>query len=135
AGRAGREARAVRAIAAQGAAVVREERAAVGAGPDWRRQIAAVRLAVDQDRARALGVSTESVGATLQAHFSGIPVGQYREQNKLIPILWRGDPVERRRIDSIESVYVRSASGDAIPLSQLVRPKAEFEEGVIWRRG
>jgi len=125
----------VREIADQVAAVMREQRAAVDVGDDWREQIAAVRLAVDQDRARALGVSTESVGATLQAHFSGIPVGQYREQNKLIPILWRGDPVERRRIDSIESVYVRSASGDAIPLSQLVRPKAEFEEGVIWRRG
>ena len=124
----------VREIAEQVAAVMRSQPGAVEVGDDWRERVAAVRLAVDQDRARALGVSTESIGTTLQAHFSGIPVGQYREQNKLIPIVWRAEPAERHRIDSIESVYVRNVSGDSIPLSQLVRSRTEFEDAIIWRR-
>jgi multidrug efflux pump len=124
----------VREIADKVATVMRQHPGAVDVSDDWRERIATARLSVDQDRARALGVSTESIGAALQAHVSGITVGQYREANKLIPMVWRGDPAERGRIDAIDRVYVRNANGEPLPLLQLVRIQTEFEEGVIWRR-
>jgi len=130
----GPDAAKVREIADRVADVMRSQPGAVDVSDDWRERIATLRLAVDQDRARALGVSTESIATALQAHFSGIPIGQYREGNKLIPIVWRADPAERGRIDAIDLVYVRNANGDSLPVSQLVRPRTEFEEGVIWRR-
>jgi multidrug efflux pump len=124
----------VREIADEVAAVMRRHPGAVDVSDDWRERIPVARLLVDQDRARALGVSTESIGAALQAHVSGITVGQYREGNKLIPTVWRADPAERGRIDVIDRVYVRNAGGEPLPLSQLVRVQTQFEEGVIWRR-
>jgi len=124
----------VREIADQVAAIMRRQAGALDVSDDWRERIPSVRLSVDQDRARALGVSTESIGAALQAHFSGLPVGQYREGNKLIPMVWRAQPSERGRVDAIDRVYVRNALGEALPLSQLVQVKTEFEDGVTWRR-
>jgi len=124
----------VREIADRVADVMRGEPGAMDVSDDWRERVPAVRLLLDQDRARALGVSTDSIAAALQAHFSGVPVGQFREGNKLIPVVWRADPGERERIDAIASIYVRNAAGDPLSLSQLVRAQTEFEEGVIWRR-
>ena len=124
----------VREIADNVASVMRQQPGAMEVGDDWRERIATVRLSVDQDRVRALGISTESIGTALQAHVSGLPVGQYREGNKLIPMVWRAEQAERGRIDAIDRVYVKNAQGEAFPLSQLVRIHTEFEDGEIWRR-
>jgi multidrug efflux pump len=124
----------VREIADHVAAVMRAQPGAVEVNDDWRERIPALRLSVDQDRARALGISTESIAAALQAHMSGLPVGQYREGNKLIPVVWRAQRAERGRVDAIDGVYVRNAAGESLPLSQLVHVKTEYEDGVIWRR-
>jgi multidrug efflux pump len=130
----GPDAAKVREIADNVAAVMRQQPGTVEVGDDWRERIPTVRLSVDQDRVRALGISTESIGTALQAHVSGLPVGQYREGNKLIPMVWRAEQAERGRIDSIDRVYVKNAQSEAFPLSQLVRIHTEFEDGVIWRR-
>jgi len=130
----GPDTRTVRAIADEVAEVMRKNPSVVEVNDDWRQRIVAANLVVDQDRARTFGVSTLSIAAALQAHFSGLTVGQFREANALIPIVWRGRPVERNRVDALAAVYVRSASGQSVPLAQLVRLDTRFEDGVIWHR-
>ena len=130
----GPESRKVREIAQQVAAVMRNNPHAVDVNDDWRERIVSARLAVDQDRARALGVSTESIAAALQSQFSGITIGQYREANRLIPIVWRGTRQEHDHFEALQTTQVRTASGASLPLAQLAHVESGFEDGVIWRR-
>jgi multidrug efflux pump len=130
----GPDTRTVRAIAEEVAEVMRKNPNAIEVNDDWRERIVTANLVVDQDRARALEVSSQSIATAVQAHFSGLSVGQFREANRLIPVVWRGEREERSRFDSLGGIYVRSASGQSVPLAQLVRFESRFEDGVIWHR-
>jgi multidrug efflux pump len=124
----------VRAIADQVAEVVRKNRFAVDVNDDWHERIPAIGLAVDQAKARALEVTSESLAQSLQAHYSGIVVGQYREGNDLIDIIWRAGPEWRKGFASVSDIAVRTAGGQVVPLGRFGRLEPQFEEGVIWKR-
>src|SRR4029079_4564807 len=79
----------LRNIADRVADVVRANPHTVDVNDDWHERIPSFRLLLDQDKARALGVSTSSLSQALQAHYTGITVGQFREDDKLIDIVWR----------------------------------------------
>jgi multidrug efflux pump subunit AcrB len=104
-----------------------------GVNDNWNESIKTVRLEIDQDKARALGVSSLSVAQALRLWASGTVVGQYREGDRLIDMVVRGRADERSKLDDLASTYVPSASGKAISLGQIVRPVLDFEPGVVWR--
>jgi len=124
----------VRGIADRVAEVVRANPNTVDVNDDWHERMPSFRLALDQDKARALGVSTASLSQALQAHYAGIPVGQLREQDKLIDIVWRASPELRTAADELPDVTVRTANGKSVSLSQFVKFETVFEDGVRWRR-
>lgn len=101
---------------------------------DWDEPSKVVRLEIDQDRARALGVSSAQVASFLQGSLSGTPVSTYREGNELIEILLRGPEEERTRLSLLGSLAVPTASGKSVPLSQIARIEYGFEPGIVWRR-
>ncbi len=101
---------------------------------DWDEPSKVVRLEIDQDRARALGVSSAQVAAFLQGSLSGTPVSTYREGNELIEILLRGPEEERTRLSLLGSLAVPTASGKPVPLSQIARIEYGFEPGILWHR-
>jgi len=124
----------VRSIADRVNEVVRANPHTVDVNDDWHDRIPALRLVLDQDKARVLGVSTASLSQALQAHYTGIPVGQFREDDKLIDIVWRAQKNLRIAADELPDVTVRTDSGKALPLSQFVKFETVFEDGVRWRR-
>ncbi|MDT4289976.1 efflux RND transporter permease subunit [Methylomonas sp. MO1] len=124
----------VRGIADRVAEVVRANPNTVDVNDDWHERMPSFRLMLDQDKARALGVSTASLSQALQAHYAGIPVGQLREQDKLIDIVWRASPELRSAADELPDVAVRTANGKSVSLSQFVKFETVFEDGVRWRR-
>ncbi|TPQ25055.1 efflux RND transporter permease subunit [Methylomonas koyamae] len=124
----------VRGIAERVADVVRNHPGTVDVNDDWHDRMPSFRLVLDQDKARALGVSTASLSQALQAHYAGIPVGQLREQDKLIDIVWRASPELRTAADEMPDVAVRTANGKSVSLSQFVKFETVFEDGVRWRR-
>jgi multidrug efflux pump len=124
----------VRSIAEQVAQIVRENPHTVDVNDDWHERIPSVRLVLDQDKARALGVSTSSLSQALQAHYTGIPVGQFREEDKLIDIVWRAQQPLRIGLDKLPDVNVPTYQGKSASLSQLVSTETVFEDGVRWRR-
>ena len=85
----------VRALARKVAAKVRENPYVVNVHLDWEEPSKVIYLNIDQDRARALGVSTANLSKFLQSSLTGSSVSQYREGNELIEILLRGTPQER----------------------------------------
>lgn len=124
----------VRGIAERVAEFVRANPNTVDVNDDWHERIPSFRLDLDQDKARALGVSTASLSQALQAHYAGVPVGQLREQDKLIDIVWRASPELRSAADELPDVAVRTANGKSVSLSQFVKFETVFEDGVRWRR-
>ncbi|GAB1391910.1 multidrug efflux RND transporter permease subunit MexK [Rhodocyclaceae bacterium] len=101
---------------------------------DWNEKAKTIRITIDQDRARALGVSSQDIAQTLQAHQQGFALTQYREGDQLIDIAWRADRRERGQLDRLGDLPVPTQSGKWIPLAQVAKLEAALEEGIIWRR-
>ncbi|HET9034287.1 MAG TPA: efflux RND transporter permease subunit [Dokdonella sp.] len=124
----------VRELARKVAAVVRENPNARNVNLDWEEPSKVIRLAIDQDRARALGVSSEDVANFLQSSLNGAPIATYRERDQLIGVLLRGTADERAQMSLLKSLSVPTASGKSIPLGHIATFEYGFEEGIIWRR-
>ena len=104
-----------------------------GVNDNWNESVKALRLEVDQTKARALGVSSQSIANATRTILSGSTVGQYRDGDKLIDIVLRQPLSERDAITSLENAYIPTASGRSIPLSQIAKPVFGWEPGVMWR--
>jgi len=124
----------VRELAREVAAKVRENPYVANVHLDWQEPSKVVWLNVDQDRARALGVSTVELSNFLRRTFTGVTAGQFREDNELIEILLRGTSRERETLSMLPSLAIPTASGRSVPLSQVATLEYGFEEGVIWHR-
>jgi multidrug efflux pump len=124
----------VQAFARQVEAKVRENPHVANVNLDWEEPSKVVRLQVDQERARALGVSTQQLSLFLSGQLSGLHVSTYREGNELIEVAMRGSADERSRLDMLGSLAVPTASGASVPLSQVATLQYGFEDGIIWHR-
>ena len=125
----------VRQIADQVKDVLRADKRMLGVNDNWNEPVKALRLEVDQDKARALGVTSQSIAQASRTVLSGSTVGQYREGDKLVDIVLRQPLEERNAITDIGNAYLPTASGRAIPLTQIARIGFAWEPGVLWREG
>jgi len=123
----------LRAWADEAKAVLRANPNMRGVNDNWNESIKVLRLAIDQDKARALGVTSAGLAQASRTVLSGTTVGQYREADRLIDIVLRQPAEERNAITDLASAYLPTASGRAIPLSQIARSELAWEPGVIWR--
>ncbi len=124
----------VRRIAREVADVVRADPRVSNVNLDWQEPSKVIRVEIDQERARAIGVSSAQVATFIRGSLSGSRVSQFREQDELIEILLRGPAEERERMSLIGSLSVPTSSGRSVPLAQIGRIEYVFEEGVIWHR-
>ncbi|OCR23293.1 multidrug transporter AcrB [Pseudomonas syringae] len=124
----------VRALARKVAAKVRDNPHVANVHLDWEEPSKVVYLNVDQDRARALGVTTASLSKFLQSSLTGSSVSQYREDDELIEILLRGTANERQQLGALASLAVPTDNGASVALSQVATLEYGFEEGIIWHR-
>ncbi len=121
--------------------VAREVRGVMDADPrlanvqfDWDEPSKVVRLAIDQDKARLLGLSSQDIAQFLQTSLSGVVVTQYREGNRLIDVVLRGVDAERARLGLLGDLAIPSRAGKAVPITQVARLAYGLEEGIVWRR-
>jgi multidrug efflux pump len=101
---------------------------------DWNEQKKSIRLEVDQDRARSLGLTPQDIAQTLGTLLSGYTVTEYKEGIELVPVVARAIPEERLGLGSFEDLTIPTRSGAAVPISQVARVHYEFEEPILWRR-
>jgi multidrug efflux pump len=104
-----------------------------GVNDNWNESVKMLRLEVDQAKARALGVSSQSIAQAARTLLTGSTVGQYRDGDKLIDIVLRQPLDERDAITDLAQANLPTASGQAIPLLQIARPVFDWEPGVLWR--
>ena len=131
----GPEAAGVRAWAEEAKEVLRGHAGMRGVNDNWNERVKVLRLEVDQDKARALGVTSQAIAQASRTLLSGVTVGQYREGDKLVDIVLRQPRGERDAIADLGSAYLPTSSGRPIPLAQVARVRLDWEPGVMWREG
>jgi multidrug efflux pump subunit AcrB len=101
---------------------------------DWNEPSKVVRVEVDQDRARALGISSQALSQTINAVLSGTPVTQLRDDIYLIDIVARAIPDERAKLETLRSLMINVPGGRSVPLEQVAKLSYGIESPLIWRR-
>jgi multidrug efflux pump subunit AcrB len=124
----------VRGIAEKVRTVMAENPKIVDPHLDWNEQVKSIRLEVDQDRARALGLTPQDVAQTLQTLLTGLTVTQYREGIERIDVIARAVPAERLELERLPTLTIATHNGVAVPLSQVARLHYDYEEPILWRR-
>ena len=116
-------------------AKLRSHPAVNNVGDDWGVRTKKVAINVDQARARRAGVSSHDVAVSLQAHFSGLQVTEYREEDETIPVTMRSHSAERHDLSKLETMNVFvQATGQTIPLRQIASGNVIWEPSKIMRR-
>ncbi|WP_455280731.1 efflux RND transporter permease subunit [Cupriavidus necator] len=129
----GPDAAGVRQLADQVKVEMRANPNTVGVNDNWNESVKMLRLEIDQDKARALGVTTNAIARVTQTVLTGVPVGQYRDGDKLIDIMMRTPRNERDAISDLNNMLVPTNSGRTVPLMQVARVALRSEPGVVWR--
>ncbi|WP_137124296.1 efflux RND transporter permease subunit [Roseomonas sp. HF4] len=124
----------VRDIAQEVAGMMAAARGARQVHFDWMEPAREMRVRVDQDQARLLGLSSAQVAAALNAAVTGTTVTQLRDDIYLIPVIARATAEQRLSLDTLREIQVPLPGGRTVPLTQLARFEYAQEFPLIWRR-
>jgi multidrug efflux pump len=101
---------------------------------DWNEQSPYLKLVVDQDRARALGLTPQDVSQALSMLISGAQVTTVRDGIEKVGVIARAVPSERLDLARVGDLTVTSRNGVAVPLQQIANIEYAHEEPILWRR-
>ena len=101
---------------------------------DWGERLKRIRVDVDQDKARALGISSHQIQSALQSALTGTPVTQYREGDKSIEVVARVPQSERSDLNNLKDTRVYLRDGKFVSVSQVATLSLDTEESILWRR-
>ena len=124
----------VRSIAREVEAVVASSSKVRDVQLDWNDPVRTLRVDLDQDKARALGLAPADVAFVTQTVMNGATMSHLREHEDLIDIVARAVPSERLNVDTVKDVNLYTREGTVVPLSQVAHVRYELEEPVLWRR-
>jgi multidrug efflux pump len=124
----------VRQIAYQVREVMRDEKRTVDPHLDWNEKMPSLRLVVDQERARALGLTPQDISQTLQTLLSGVPVTTIRDGTEKVEVVARAIADERLDPARVGDLTVVSRGGTPVPLAQVAKLEYGSEEPILWRR-
>ena len=101
---------------------------------DWEEPSRVIRLEIDQNRARVLGISSQELAQYVGTVISGQAVTTWRERDKQVDVVVRGDTAERRLVSLLKDLAVPIGRGRTVPLAQVATLTYGMEQGVYWRR-
>lgn len=130
----GRDPEKLRVIANEVAQVMRGHAHTREVHLDWTERIKQVRLDIDQDKARALGLSSQELALLLNNLLDGVAITQFREDDQLIDVVGRAEGVDRKRLSGLADLQVHTRDGRFVPLAQIAHLTPELDDGLIWRR-
>jgi multidrug efflux pump subunit AcrB len=123
----------VREIAYRVRDVMRANAQVVDPHLDWNEQAPFLRLVLDQDRVRALGMTPQDISESLSMLISGVPITTVRDGIEKVAVVARAVPDERLDLAHIADLAVYSRNGVAVPLSQVAQVEYSHEEPILWR--
>ena len=124
----------VRDIALRLAGIVSSDPNATHVNYDWMEPARRVRINIDQDQARLLGLSSAALAAVLQSVVTGTTVTQLRDGIYLVDVVARATDEQRVSLETLRNVQLPLPNGRTVPLSQLASFDFDQEFPLIWRR-
>jgi multidrug efflux pump len=124
----------VRQYAERVAERMRENRHVSNVHFDWDEKAKVIKVDIDQEKVRLLGLSSQDLSTFLNTSLNGLTVTYYRERDKLIEVLMRGAVDERAKLSYLQDLALPTRSGKSVPLSQIATISYGFEDGIVWRR-
>ncbi|NOU25497.1 MAG: efflux RND transporter permease subunit [Methylotenera sp.] len=100
----------------------------------WEEPSKVMKVAIDQSKARLLGVSSVDIANMLNGAMGELYITEFREGNERIDLVARGAEIERTKLSRLPNLMINTQNGTSVPLSQIATITSEFEEGAIWRR-
>lgn len=102
---------------------------------DWTNRTKKLQVLVDQKRARRSGVTSQEVALSLNAFVDGAQITEYREGDKIIPVILQSASEERESVFNLADINVYSTSrASNVPLSQIADFQGVWELDRIVRR-
>lgn len=101
---------------------------------DWNEPARVVRLQVNQDQARRLGLTNEDISGALSGTFNGRTITQLRDGIFLIDVVARGSQADRESLESIQNLQLATPTGMPIPLASLAKLEYDTEQPLIMQR-
>ena len=124
----------VRAIAMQVADLLGNTEGVRNVNFDWIEPARVMRIRVDQDQARQLGLSSQDVSLALNGIVTGGTVTQVRDSIYLIDVVARAEQTQRASLESLRSLQIPLPGGRVVPLRQIAKFEYEQEYPIVWRR-
>jgi multidrug efflux pump len=123
----------VRDIAYQVREIMRANDQAIDPHLDWNEQAPYLKLIVDQDRVRAMGLTPQDISQSLSMLISGLPITTVRDGIEKVAVVARAVPSERLDLAHIGDLSLYARNGVAVPLSQIAHIEYAHEEPIMWR--
>ena len=92
-----------------------------------------VKINIDRQKAALMGVSMEEVAHTLQLSFSGQRYGYFLRNDRQYEVIGQLDKTHRNDKSDLSAIYVRSSTGEVIPLSNLITTEEAVSPAAIYR--
>ncbi|WP_281061365.1 efflux RND transporter permease subunit [Sphingobium sp. Sx8-8] len=124
----------VRAIAEQVRAAMLKNGGMRQVNTDWGERVPAVHFVLDQDRLRAIGLSSQDASQQLQFLLTGVPVTQVREDIRSVEVVARSAGTDRFDPAKLSNFTLTGASGQRVPLDQIGRAEVTMEDPILRRR-
>lgn len=101
---------------------------------DWGPKSKKFVINIDQNRAQAAGITSQDIATSLQTVLDGFKTGEYREDDKSIPILMRSDKSQQQDLASLETLNIYAQnSGKSVPLLQIASIEPQWQYAKIKR--
>ena len=130
----GPEIEGIRSIAQELAQVVATSGGLRSPSFDWIEPSRQLRIEVDQDQARQLGLSSAAIAATLNSVITGSVITQIRDDIYLVNVLARATARERLSLDTLQTMQVPIPGGRSVALGQFATISYGQEYPLVWRR-
>ena len=101
---------------------------------DWIEPGRKIRVRIDQDQARLLGLSSESIAAVMNTVMSGAAVTQVRDGIYLVDVVMRATDEQRVSLSTLRNLQFPLPNGRTVPLGVFATLDFEQEFPLIWRR-
>ncbi|AVB23955.1 efflux RND transporter permease subunit [Pseudomonas syringae] len=101
---------------------------------DWNEPGKVLRIDINQDKARQLGLSSEDVAKLMNSVVSGSTVTQVRDDIYLINVVGRAEDAERGTPETLQNLQIVTPTGTSIPLLAFATVGYELEQPLVWRR-
>jgi len=101
---------------------------------DWMEPGRLLRININQEQARLVGLDSRAIGTTLNSVVTGVPITQVRDDIYLVDVVGRAIGEQRVSLAKLETLDIPLQNGRSVPLNQVASLGFEQEQPLVWRR-